>query len=298
MSIDDMVQRDPRITKLAQLVGWSRRETVGCLIVDVWPICYDQREHTISADLVDLAAQFTGFAAAMVSAELATWARGNRKIRVRGAQERIEYLNHKRSAGSVGGINSAKSRAKNSSTDTYGAQARGNPSVPDSASASAPVPDDPPEERDSAPDGAPVLSLVTDKPKKPKRSEVTYTDAELADVDLVLSKLSDRNGAQYQRSKEHTTLIVGRLRAGFTAWDLRRVIAYCADSLGWQDKPDMKPFLRPETLFGPKAMERYVYQARAWMPEERPPEELQPQRNDDAAMTGPRWEEPAWMTAK
>jgi hypothetical protein len=134
MSIDDMVQRDPRITKLAMKVGWSRRETTGCLVLDIWPICYDQRESAISADLVDIAAGAPGFAAAMVECDLADWVRGNRKVRIRGAQERIEYLDHKKRAGRVGGIKSAESRNKNSSTGGSTTQAAGNPSVPDSAS--------------------------------------------------------------------------------------------------------------------------------------------------------------------
>jgi hypothetical protein len=146
MSIDDMVVRDPRITKLSTLVGWSRRETVGCLILDVWPICYDQRESVIVADLIDIAAGLVGFADAMVRSGLAERLRGNRKIRIKGAQERIEYLDHKKAAGRVGGLKSAESRSQSSSTRGSTPQARGNPSVPDSASApdkpTAPVPEE------------------------------------------------------------------------------------------------------------------------------------------------------------
>jgi hypothetical protein len=131
MSVDDMVVRDQRITKLAKLIGWSRRETLGCLVMDVWPICYDQRESVIAAELVDLAAGIEGFALAMVASDLANWSRGNLRIRIRGAQERIEYLDHKKRAGSVGGIKSAESRNKKSSTSPDAAQARGNPPVPD-----------------------------------------------------------------------------------------------------------------------------------------------------------------------
>jgi len=35
MSIDDTIARDPRITVLAKLLGWTRRETVGCLVAEV-----------------------------------------------------------------------------------------------------------------------------------------------------------------------------------------------------------------------------------------------------------------------
>lgn len=137
--------------------------------------------------------------------------------------------------------------------------------------------------------------------KKGGRKEVTYSAEELATVTLVLSKLSDRNGCAYQASAKHTALVVSRLRAGYSAWDMRRVIAYCADELGWQDKPDMKAYLRPETLFGPEAMERYVYAARVWMPGDAPKEDSNviplplPDRRD-GDLSGPAFTEPSWMS--
>jgi hypothetical protein len=141
MSIDDKVCRDPRITVLAATLGWSRRETVGCLILDVWPICYDQECHLISERIIDAAAGRDGFAVAMIECELASRDRGGR-IRISGAKERIEYLNHKKRAGRQGGLNSANSRAKDikQTSSTWGStpQAVGNPSVPDPVPASAP----------------------------------------------------------------------------------------------------------------------------------------------------------------
>lgn len=134
MSIDDKVCRDPRITVLAGALGWSRRETVGCLILDVWPICYDQECHLISERIIDAAAGRDGFAQLMIECELATRDRSG-KVRVSGAKERIEYLNHKKRAGRQGGIKSAISRDKyakqTSSTGGSTTQAVGNPPVPD-----------------------------------------------------------------------------------------------------------------------------------------------------------------------
>lgn len=147
MAIDDSVQRDPRITKLANLLGWSRRETLGCLVQDVWPICYDQRTAEVVAELVDLAANRDGFSAAMVESGLAKWLRGNRKVAINGASERIAYLDHKSEAGRVGGLKSGESRrskstfaSKQTKHSFESSEARGNPPdpVPD------PVPDPPP----------------------------------------------------------------------------------------------------------------------------------------------------------
>jgi DnaT DNA-binding domain len=144
MAIDDSVQRDPRITKLANLLGWSRRETLGCLVQDVWPICYDQRTAEVVAELVDLAANRDGFSAAMVESGLAKWLRGNRKVAISGAGERIAYLDHKSEAGRVGGLKSGESRrakltnASKQTNHSFGSsEARGNPPDP----VPSPVPD-------------------------------------------------------------------------------------------------------------------------------------------------------------
>lgn len=141
MSVDDSVARDPRITKLSKLAGWSRRETVGCLVSDVWPITYDQKTPTVSADLVDMAAGQDGFAQLMVDAELARWVRGNRKVRISGAEERLKYLADKSTAGRVGGLKSAEVRNKTSSSAGSTPQAERNPPVPDPVLVPSPVPD-------------------------------------------------------------------------------------------------------------------------------------------------------------
>ncbi len=145
MSIDDKICRDPRITVLAATLGWSRRETVGCLMLDVWPLCYDQETHLISERLIDAAVGHPGFAVAMLDSELASRDRSG-KLLIRGAKERIEYLSHKKKAGREGGLKSAEVRGKGpkqtSSNRGSTPQAAGNPSVPDSAP--DPVPDSAP----------------------------------------------------------------------------------------------------------------------------------------------------------
>lgn len=85
----------------------------------------------------------------------------------------------------------------------------------------------------------------------------------------VLDKLSARNGVRYSGSAEHVRLIVAQFRNGLTEADLRKVIGYCADELEWQDKPGMAIYLRPETLFGPKTITKYLDPARAWFEKNR-----------------------------
>lgn len=176
MSIDDMLGRDPRLLRLAKACGWSKRETAGCLVLDVWPLCYDRERHELADVDIDVAADMDGFAQLMVNAGLAARTKSG-FVRVNGAKERIKYLQSKRAAGYRGGLKSGESRQKdpkqNSSTSEANSkqtaskgQARGNPSAPDlpsaSAPSSAPVPvSDPP----------PALVLIPEGPAGPSRAD-------------------------------------------------------------------------------------------------------------------------------
>lgn len=146
MSVDDMIARDPRITILAGMLGWSRREALGCLVGEVWPICYDQRTWLVSKRVIDAAANHPGFADALIECELATLDRSG-KVHIRGAKERIKYLDNKSIAGREGGLKSAESRRRapkqTASNEGSTPQAARNPNtntpVPASAPASPPV---------------------------------------------------------------------------------------------------------------------------------------------------------------
>jgi uncharacterized phage protein (TIGR02220 family) len=149
---------------------------------------------------------------------------------------------------------------------------------------------------------------VSTKSTSPAKSRVkAVTDTEQRSVRVVLDRLSDRSRVKYRGGDQHTALIVGRLRNGYTEWDLRRVIAYCAEVLEWEGDPKMQQFLRPETLFGPTTIAKYIDAARTWLPGDTPPDE--PPEEDQQgpvvlfdAIGGPdspdhpRWEEPSWMS--
>lgn len=161
MSVDDTIARDPRITMLAAALGWSRRETVGCLVADIWPICYDQNTWLVSERVIDTAAAHVGFAAALIESELATRDRSG-KVNIKGAKERIKYLDHKKDAGRQGGLKSAESRRKapkqTSSSGGSTPQAAGNPPVPDPSPPSAPPPDPVPSQDCAAAPPAPPFA--------------------------------------------------------------------------------------------------------------------------------------------
>lgn len=143
ISLDDSLGRDPRLDHLAELCGWTRRETAGCLQLDVWPLCYDRITPNVPPDDINRMANRGaptpvlvegGFAAALIKCGLArkstqgdlvyrwerddgqtvdlewpdqTW-RG--RIYIKGSAERIAYRLKKKASGKVGGKRSAVSR--------------------------------------------------------------------------------------------------------------------------------------------------------------------------------------------
>ena len=102
----------------------------------------------------------------------------------------------------------------------------------------------------------------------------------------ILAKLTAQNGVRYSGTNEHVRLIVHHLRDGVTEYDLRHVIGYCALELEWKGNPAMEKYLRPETLFGPQTIAKYLDPARTWFAK-LPLEEPTP--HDDAET------EPDWM---
>jgi uncharacterized phage protein (TIGR02220 family) len=104
------------------------------------------------------------------------------------------------------------------------------------------------------------LVPASETPKKLRRKPSDPTPEESASVQAVLGKLGAVAGVAYRGSKEHVRLIVDRLRDGVTEMELRAVIAFCDEA--WEKKPDMRVYLRPETLFGPQTIEKYLDHAR------------------------------------
>lgn len=146
MSIDDKFLRDPRVRRLGAHLGWSRRETMGCLL-DVFAITYDRETHLLLPADIDEAAGKQCFADALVCFDLGE--RVGDLVRVKGAYERIAYLDKRREAGRLGGINSGKSRRNQSeakrstasSTAKRSNEAPRNPPDPVPDPVPAPVPD-------------------------------------------------------------------------------------------------------------------------------------------------------------
>lgn len=111
----------------------------------------------------------------------------------------------------------------------------------------------------------PAPSVSASKPRKPKTRQFTAEQREIAA--RILTKLSETNGVRYTGSDAHVALIVDRLNDGIHELELRAIIAHCASpkatgGKGWEESDEMRQYLCPETLFGPKTHTKYLDPAR------------------------------------
>lgn len=100
--------------------------------------------------------------------------------------------------------------------------------------------------------------IASKRTTRAKPSDPTPTES--ASIATVLAKLSAASGVQLRGAQAHVRLILARLREGITELELRAVVAYCADE--WRGDSKMAKYLRPETLFGPETIARYLDPAR------------------------------------
>ena len=257
---------DPRIEYLAKLAGYSEYEALGRLAW-LWRYCTARQLYALEPAIIE--SHLAIEADALVKAGLGEHSFDGR-IRIRGTEGRIEWLAKLRVNSKAGGAatqnkwkleNEAKRRPEGQPNEgqTLGqTEAKARPEE-------GPLTLTPTLTLINSPYKAPQNSepRKRGRPRKPALGEPS--DAEMQTVREVLSRLGRKNGIRYEGSKAHIALIVGRLRDGFSEMDLRKVIGYCAEQ--WGNKPEMRPYLRPETLFGPTTITKYIDAARAWFDE-------------------------------
>lgn len=90
----------------------------------------------------------------------------------------------------------------------------------------------------------------------PPDAKAARTAAYGKDARAVLAFLNDRAGKRFPESDTNVGIIVARFREGFTAAQARKVVAMKVRK--WATDPDMREFLRPETLFNRKKFSSYV----------------------------------------
>lgn len=257
---------DPRIAALAAVAKYEVDEAIGRL-TRLWLWCTEKETYCAPAWLVWSVMRVSD--EDFVRLDLGEWADDQKKlIRIKGTKGRIEWLSERRAASKAGGettkqLYSDQRKLKNSQTIAKEGAKR----EPNGSPLTLTLPLSLLNQRSEIPLNPPLKS--PGRPKKPKLGEPT--DDERAVVHEVLKRLGARNGVSYSGSKTHVALIVGRLRDGYSEMDLRKVIGYVAQL--WASKPDMQQYLRPETLFGPTTIARYIDAARAWfetLPKESP----------------------------
>lgn len=317
---------DPRFARLAQLLGLADADHARGRMAHLWLACTTRGEYALPLWLVE---QLLGPGAgeALVAAELGRWSRGrgdtkNRLVEIRGTRGRTDWLARNKDQARKGG----KTRAQNTSRVAGRFTSRVAGGVTSALTpALAPAPALAPEKiRDQTPKvptgdvtqgkfgdlvervnaavgevgtkpAEPVLARRRGRPPGAKPADATA--AEQASVRTVLAKLAGHNGVRYSGTAEHSRLILRQLRDGVSEMDLRAVVGYCALELGWRDDEQMKKYLRPETLFGPVTIARYLDPARTWfsaLPESATTsaKRADPERSEYA---GAAWQEPAWM---
>lgn len=310
---------DPRIQLLAELAGWSRYEALGRM-AHLWSACTERQLYVVPEPVIRGTLGPNGIQL-LLESDLGERVGGG--IRVRGTDGRIEWLGDFREQHVAAG----RARAATAQRDAKGRLVASSGTSAGPAVAGVAGPAQPAEvQRSSSGHPAesspltlsPSLSLTqknqnegrvstssTPPPSKSKGPKAV-TDQEQRSVRVVLDRLSERSRIKYRGGAEHTKLIVGRLRDGYTEWDLRRVVGYCAEKLGWENDPKMHAFLRPETLFGSQTIAKYVDAARTWAPQDAPPDEPEEDQRGPVVLFDsvggpdypqhPRWEEPSWMS--
>jgi uncharacterized phage protein (TIGR02220 family) len=306
--IEDEAFSDERYEDLATAAGLADADHARGKMARLWRQCTLEQRHVLPVATVQRILGERAVEALQVArlGELV-----DDGVRIRGTRGRIEWLKKLRNNGRFGkrGGRPRKNPQGFSEKPTRVSKIEKQLTPPAPSPALTPSPSPAPvqiSEKNSATPSAGGAQLEILKSKvdaavgevgkrraKPKPSDPT--PSELGVAQTVLDKLGSYNGVRYTRTAEHTRLIVAHLRSGLTEADLRKVICYCAIELDWKSDRAMVKFLRPETLFGPKTISKYLDPARAWfdtLPSD-DPIPLRPKQADE----GPEWELPNWMVS-
>jgi hypothetical protein len=284
-TVSGLVWGDPNNLVLAASLGIRPADVVGrFLLLEHW--CLSNLTAVVTAQMVDVI-MGDGAAEALVALRIATEVEGGIHLGPK-TEAKVEQWRNARDGKVTGGQRTAE-RAKREGRDAYGQFRSGGDNhsssppadrptegehdtsspptrVQPSASASASASASPRPEAEKNP---PYPPSGGSRARRPGRGEPTPEERDLAM--RVLAAITERTEVAYRGSDAHLKLITGRLRSGASYRDLRAVVAFCwaPSGLGWRDRLDgqgqpMKRNLRPETLFGPQAIERYLDPARDW----------------------------------
>jgi uncharacterized phage protein (TIGR02220 family) len=241
------------------------RETVGTLVA-VWQEAYNAKSEVMAPQDIDTAAELDGFAEHLSCPQVALADALEHGMRLHGVRDRIDYLLLQAERGRKGGhISQAHARAYAEQTlervpSVGQALVKRSPSLPLAPDPPpAPTPDLPLHQPPDQIVGGDLLAQGPIAPRV-KRKPGHATQDEREKALRILSKLSERNGIKYQGGAVHVQLIASQLRSGVTEGEMRAIVAMQAEK--WGKSPQMLEYLRPETLFGPRTIAKYLDEAK------------------------------------
>ncbi len=110
VSFDERARKDPRFIILGKRLGTSHFDARGRMI-EVWAHCTEVRSYYLSAEIIDVLAEFEGFSELICSADVNLAEKTEKGIRIRGTKGRIEWLENLRKNAKKGGFARASQKA-------------------------------------------------------------------------------------------------------------------------------------------------------------------------------------------
>lgn len=265
VSIEGAAFSDERYEDLAALAGLADADHARGKMARLWSQCTLENAHVVNNQMVIRVLGSNGIQA-LIGSRLGEQVDADH-VRIKGAKGRIEWLHKLRENGKKGGRPAVNNGAV---PKPIGYPIGSRELNPLTLTLTTALVTDDPEPPISPPSrkNLPGNHLVNRQPAK-RAKPGAATEPELESVRVVLEKLGQHSGVRYAGATEHSRLIVAQLRGGVTELDLRKVVVYCAEKLDWKNKPEMQSYLRPETLFGPKSIARYLDAARSWFAEDK-----------------------------
>jgi uncharacterized phage protein (TIGR02220 family) len=283
MPLDFAFFGDARVIYLAKRLGWSVGDA-GWAFLRCCAEAYQRDTECLPEPLLDAIANHDGFGAELVAVSLARVTGDGDALRLAGLADRMGKIRQRSLAGQTAGLASAAKRnAANTRPTTVQRQ------VNDRANNRSTIVNHSEKERERSPLGVSSGSEISASQKseespltpppsssrKPKRKGPVLTYETLdqptrQSVDNILERLEKRSGVAYTKVNAHVDLIAARLAEGYSEMDLRAVIGWVSADVesggrGWEKDDKFRAYISPKTLFGPKKIEEYIDQSRAWL---------------------------------
>lgn len=222
-----VVQNDPRWKVLCRDTSMTLPLALGHAML-LWGAAYDLRSPVMSEEHVDLASLRAGFARELVHASLAD--ETPEGIRIRGVEERIEYLLTQHERGRKGGLASAQARAQRPLNKGNGS----NTSEPVASGALKPPL---------------ALALVLPPEKKPSPGYARH-GMEAQTTATVYVEWFNRNfHREFTARQDLVKMVAALLVRKYTLEDMKAVS--WVHGQRWSQKPEMREYVVPASLLRP-----------------------------------------------